>query len=83
MHEEGGDSHRSLYCSDSYEGNIYEDWDKIGVFTLEANADDIDLSDDKNSNGGGDSSDDDEKKTQTRAITMKRNLNPLDLKNFF
>ena len=36
------------------------------MFTLAANAADIDLSDDKNINGGGDSSDDDAKNSRSQ-----------------
>ena len=46
MHEEGGDAYGNIDDSESNEGNSDEDGDEIGVFTLAANASDLDLSDD-------------------------------------
>ena len=66
-HYEGGDVHGNIYDSNSDEGNIYEDGDKIEVFTSAANASDLDLRDDKNSNGGGESSDDDDENTTNQS----------------
>ena len=83
MHEEGGYAHGNIDDSESDESISDEYGGEIGVFTQAANADDLDIRDDKNSNDSGDSSNDDAVKTQTRAIIMKINLTPMDLKTFF
>ena len=76
IHEEGGNSHGNIYDSDSDEGNIDEDGNAIGVFTSVANADDLDISDEKNSNGGGDSSDNDTEDNTNQINNDKEELEP-------
>ena len=83
IHEEGGNSHCNIYDSDSDEGNIDEDGNAIGVFTLVANADDLDISDKKIVMEVVTAVIMILKTTQTRSIMIQRNLNPKDLKTFF
>ena len=80
MHKDGGDVHGNIYDSDSDEGNSDEDGYDIGIFALEANAAEIDLSDDKNSNGCGDSSDGDAGK-KNQSDNDEEELDPSILDN--
>ena len=82
MNEESGDTHGNIYDINLDKGNIDEDGDDIGVFTLATNTTDLDFSYGKTLMLVVTALMMIPKTTQTRVIMMKRTLTPLDLKTF-